>query len=844
MLDPYEWRELTMNNPRRIQRHLLKALAAGSLLVAAALPMAIASVAGAATTYTAAFSTSGAANTGPGDSGTFTITASAATFAGDGGNATITAPAASGVTFSSVVDTDHAAKETITADYATAATATPGAYTLTVTDDSGTFTATNAITVDAAPTLTAINPASVADTTAHTPVVSAFTGTFVGTPTVVLTSTVNGTTIEATAAASGGTIATPATTDNVTITPQNATNSASATPGTYTITVINPDGGSYTSGPLFTVTGNEISEISPSAVPLTAATYPITVWGGGFASSATLTLSACGADTSLGTATVVSGTEITDSVIVAAGATALGTCVLTVTNAAPGNLDSFSTAAGALGLGEQSTVKPSITASSLSAAAAVSPGSPQQTITFTGNGFSQYTTPVDTTPGTSTTSDGAATIGTTAASCLGGSSGTTLTCELTVSSGAITGAHSANVDGDYFANSFSVAGPTITSAAPTALAVGAPVGTTIVLTGTGFAATSTGAVAQGTPASGLAGDFQYVNATTEDFVVTAPPTAATAAATPATLTLTVTDAYGATSSTAAFGIPVGAAPTVTSTTYATGTSGVGVGATAQTVTINGSGFVTGATVTGFVNGTGVADPDVTATDTGVNTAGTILTATIKIAAGDLNTVDGFTVTNTNGGVVKATAVAPAGLVIDAAPTITSVTPTTGSAGTTTSFAVAGTGFATGAVTTLSPANGTCGTTTVSASTTIAATCTLGQPGVTGTFLVVTNPDGGSATSTTAVLAAAAPPAPAFHVSGVHGAAVAGKWVTVSITGTGFYGQPKITSNAAGSKFAVTKDTGRALTVKIWTKAGLKGEHVLTVHLANGKSGKAGYNIKA
>ncbi len=789
-----------MNNPRRIQRHLVKALAAGAVLVAAALPMAIAGVAGAATTYTAAFSTSGAANTGPGDSGTFTLTASAATFAGDGGNATITAPAASGVTFTSVVDTDHAAKETITADYATAATATPGAYTLTVTDDAGTFTASNAITVDAAPTLTAISPNSVADTTTHSPVTSTLTGTFVGTPTVVLTSTVNGTTIEATAAASGGTVATPATTDSVTITPENATNSASATPGTYTITVTNPDGGTYTSGPLFTVTGNEISEISPSAVPLTAATYPITVWGGGFASSATLTLSACGTDTSLlNTGTVVSGTEITDSVVVAAGATQLGTCVLTVTNAAPGNLDSYSTAAGALGLGQQSTVAPSITASSLTSAAAVEPGSPQQTITFTGNGFSQYTTPVDTTPGTSTTSDGAATIGTTAASCLGGSSGTTLTCELTVSTGAVTGAHSADVDGDYFANAFSVAGPTITSASPAALAVGAPVGTTIVLTGTGFAATSTGAVAQGTPASGLAGDFQYVNATTEDFVVTAPPTVATAAATPATLTLTVTDAYGSSSSTAPFSIPVGAAPTVTSTTYVTGTSGVGVGATAQTVTINGSGFATGATVTGFVNGTAVADPDVTATVTGVNTAGTVLTATIKIAAGDTNKVDGFTVTNTNGGVVKATAVAPAGLVIDAAPTITSVTPTTGAAGATTSFAVAGTGFVTGAVTTLSPANGTCGTTTVSSATTVAATCTLGVPGVTATYLVITNPDGGSVTSTTAVLPAASAPAPKFHVSGVHGAAVAGKTVTITITGTGFYGQPKITAAGSGSE---------------------------------------------
>ncbi len=229
----------------------------------------------------------------------------------------------------------------------------------------------------------------------------------------------------------------------------------------------------------------------------------------------------------------------------------------------------------------------------------------------------------------------------------------------------------------------------------------------------------------------------------------------------------------------------------------------------------------------------------------MNLAGTQLTATVKIAAGDTNTVDGYTVTNTNGGSAKATAVAPAGLVIDAAPTITSVTPASGTAGATTSFAVAGTGFLTGATTSLSPANGTCGTTTVSASTTIAATCTLGQPSATATYLVVTNPDGGSATSTTAVLAAqSAKKAPAFHVSGVHGAAIAGHTVRVTITGTGFYGQPKVTSNAAGTRARVSHDTGRLLVVIITTRAGMHGEHVLTIRLANGKTGRAGYNIKA
>jgi hypothetical protein len=291
---------------------------------------------------------------------------------------------------------------------------------------------------------------------------------------------------------------------------------------------------------------------------------------------------------------------------------------------------------------------------------------------------------------------------------------------------------------------------------------------------------------------------------------------------------------------AAFPLTIDAPPVVNgAVTYATGTpSDVGVGATAQTVYIHGSGFLTGATVTAFVNGAGVADPNVTATVTAVTS--TQITATVAIKGPDTNTAVGYTVTNTDGGTTKVAAFAYP-IFVGAGPTITSVTPTTGDAGTTTSFALAGTGFETGAVVSLSPANGTCGTPTITATTTLSAACTLGKAGVTPTYIVVTNLDGGSATSTTAVLPAAVAVA-AFHVSGVHGAAVVGKTVTITISGTGFTGQPKITS--AGFKFGVTKDNGKLLTVRVTTKATTKkGEHTLTVVDA-GKSGKAGFNTKA
>jgi hypothetical protein len=841
--DPYEWSELTMNNPRRIQRHLVKALAAGAVLVAAALPMAIASVAGAAVTLTSAsFTTTASGGTttgayfGTGASGTFSI---AGGFAGDGETTATVTTTAPGVTFTSVVDTSTSA---MTGSFASTSATTPGSYPITVTDNNGTATLNAAFTVNAAPTVASVSPTGMADTTANTAATVTLTGAgFVGTPKVYLTSTVDGTKLTGvTVTASGGTIAAPVSTLTVSVTPENLVNTTPATPGTYTFTVINPDGGQIPSAALFTVTGNEISEISPSAVPLVAGTYPITVSGGGFTSGAQLTLATCTGAALSSTGTVTGAGTMTDSVIVTGTPSAAGTCVLTVTNTT-GNTDSYSTVAGALGLGQQSTVGPLITASSLSAAAAVSPGAPQQTITFTGTGFSQYTTPTQTTAGTSTVSDAAASIGTTAASCLGGQTGTSLTCELTVSSGALTGPHSAVVDGSYFPNAFTVAGPTVTSAAPTGLAVGAPVGTIVALTGTGFGVTTTCTVTVGT-ATGLTGVCQYVSPTTENFVVTGSPTAAS---TTTFINVLSYDAYGAQSVAAPFALPVGLAPTISSITYVTGTTGVGVGATAQTIVINGSGFSATSTVTNFVNGSAVADPAVTATVTGVNLAGTQLTATVKIAAGDTNTVDGYTVTNPNGGTSKATAVAPAGLVIQAAPTITAVSPVTATPASTNAFTITGTGFLTGATVVLS-SNGTCGTATVVSATSITVSCTIGAPGTAAVTLSVVNANGGTATSAVVLPAATTPPKKpaAFHVTGAHGYAVPGRTVHMTISGVGFYGQPRITSSAAGTRVRVAHDTGHLLTIFVTTKAGTKHRtYTFTIRLANGKTGRANYSVR-
>jgi hypothetical protein len=863
--------QLTMNNPRRIQRHLVKALAAGALLAAAALPLAIATEAGAVTAPTLtslAFTPHGATANSYGADSTGTVAITGTGFADDGGNVTLTATGTGeDVTFTSVTETSAT---TATATYTDSGSTPATAYGATLVDDNGTASLASAFTVDAAPTISGVSPAAIFEGSGAN-VVTVTGANFQTGATVTLVNTNdtasggsshgNGTPLTATV--------TTVTAGSITlsVTPTNSVTSATATPGLYSVTVTNPDGGSVTdgapnsgstvgTGPLTVEYG--IQDVSPSAVPLVTtvgSTTAITINGAGFEIGATVAVSGtvCAGTSAGDDSASITGVNVTSQGTITANlvlAPAVSTdaaaeCELTVTNpgtGAGGNAAVYTlgngTTTGAIGLGESATVAPVVTASNSSTVALVA-GAASTSVTVTGTGFSQYSTPTSETTGVAF---GAPT----------GSTGTTLTFPVTVEAGAggygsdattgpiagevVNTAGSVSGASNVFSPVALIAGPSLTSAAPAALAVKAAYGTTLTITGTGFTNTITTTTIGG--GTGLGGVLTYVSPTSLSFVVTSSPTTA------GTATIAVTESTGSgdTVTSNALSIKVDADPTLGALTYkTTPINDVGVGATAQTIYIAGSGFATGATVGKFVNGNGVADPDVTATVTAVTP--TQITATVAVTAGDTNTEDGYTVTNPDGGTASTSALLNP-LTIGAGPTITSITPATGTAGTTTSFAVVGTGFETGAVVSLSPANGTCGTATVSAATTLAATCTLGQPSSVGTDLVVTNPDGGSATSTTAILAASSSkPAPKFHVSGAHGAAVAGKTVTITITGTGFYGQPKITSS--GSTFKVSKDNGRVLTVRVTTKAGTKaGERELTVRLANGKTGKAGYNTKA
>jgi hypothetical protein len=78
---------------------------------------------------------------------------------------------------------------------------------------------------------------------------------------------------------------------------------------------------------------------------------------------------------------------------------------------------------------------------------------------------------------------------------------------------------------------------------------------------------------------------------------------------------------------------------------------------------------------------------------------------------------------------------------------------------------------------------------------------------------------------------------------VVGGAWTGRTVKVTILGTGFYGQPRITSNTGRRTTArVLRDTGKRLTVRVTVRSGTpRGIHVFRITLGNGKSCNVHYS---
>ena len=815
-----------MDTLLRIPRHLVKALAAGAVLIAATLPLAVASTAGAATPVVLSTFVTTPASIGAGGSATVAFTGTG--FAYNGGTVTL-ATTATNVTFSSVVETSAT---TGTAKIATTSATVPGAYGVTLTDTNGTSAAAaGVLTINADPTVTGISITSVAQSQTTASVTVTGTGFATGT-TAVLTSATDGTKLVNNLAYAS------ATTLTGTVTGTTLVGANVATVGTYSLTAVNLDGGTGTLASGFSVTASGITNVSPSEIPATATATPITIAGAGFLPGATVTISGAGATNSTvvtADTIVVSPNTITTAITTASSS---GLINVTVTNqSSEGGAVIVGTAV--LGAATEATGGAVITTAVLSPNSPIVVGTSAttpETLTITGSGFGTGST-VEALYGTTPDSNVVFT-------CTASAAGTSLTCSVAVNSGATAGADSIVVINNAVAsapsaNAFNVAGPVLTSAAPTALAVGSPVGTVVTITGSGFNGSATALIGGST---GLAGQFAVTSPTTATLYVQTAPTAAGTA----TITVSQTVSSGVTVKATPFSYKVDAAPTVTSLVNATTkASAVGAGAVNVPVIITGTGFATGATIGKFVNAYNVADAGVTATVSTVTA--TSMTVLVTIAATDANVSDGYTITNTDGGSISVAGfTANTSLFIAAAPTITSVTPAAGTASGTSTFTIVGTNFGAGAVVTTTPVNGTCGITTVVSSTTLTVACTLGVAGKTATSLLVTNTNGGSVTSA-AILPAATPPVvvtTGMHTTGVHGSAVVGKTVTVTISGTGFYGQPKITSNEAGTRASVSKDSGKLLTVRVTVKAGSRtGEHTFTIRLANGKSAKANYSVK-
>ncbi len=113
---------------------------------------------------------------------------------------------------------------------------------------------------------------------------------------------------------------------------------------------------------------------------------------------------------------------------------------------------------------------------------------------------------------------------------------------------------------------------------------------------------------------------------------------------------------------------------------------------------------------------------------------------------------------------------------------------------------------------------------------------------TSSTITLTNPDGGSGTFPLNGGPNPNTVTPAPKATAVHGVVHTGKTSVVTISGTHFYGQPKITSNDKGTTARVTKDNGKLLTVRVTTKKTTKhGVHTFMIRFANGEQTSVKYN---
>jgi len=425
-----------------------------------------------------------------------------------------------------------------------------------------------------------------------------------------------------------------------------------AAAGTLNVTVTNPAGGGTTNAQIFTINNpvpTEISIVPPSANAGGAA-FTLTVTGTGFASGAVVNFNGVAKTT-----TFVSATQVTAAIATADIATA-GTVNVAVRNPAPGG--------GTSGNIQFTINNPNVTLTSLSPASAIAGGT-GFTLTINGSGFVSGATvnfgsnPAIT-PSSVTSTQIVATI---PAADIATSGTANVTVTNPSPGGGISSAQTFTINNP---------APTTSSLSPTSATAGGA-GFTLTVNGTGFV-------------SGSIVKFNGVAKATS-FVRSAQVTAAITAAdiaTAGTVSVVVTNPApgGGASNAQTFTINNPANLTITSLSPASATAG----SAGFTLTVNGTGFVSGATVQ--FNGANRTTTFVSTTQ-----------VTVAIMAADIATAGTASVTVTNpapgGGTSNAQAFTingPSNL------TITSLSPSSITAGGASfTLTVNGTGFVSGAV---------------------------------------------------------------------------------------------------------------------------------------------------
>ena len=683
-----------------------------------------------------------------------------------------------------VLSTTFVNATTLTVNVSISSSAATGPRTFTVANGDGSIATSGSIfTVNAAPTVTAVSPTSLAQGATNQSLT--ITGTdFVSGASLATVFSGTGITVNSTTLNSATSL-----TVNISIT-------GGAPTGTRVITVTNGDGSIATSGSIFTVNAAPtVTAVSPTSRGQGATSQNLTVSGTGFESGATATFSNTGI--TVNSTTYVSATSLTVKVTIAGNAT-VGSGTITVMNP-----DDGSATSGSIFTVNTAPSPVSVSPSSLNQ------GAISQTLTLTGTGFVSGAT--TTFSGTGITVNSTTFV-----------NSTTLTVNVTITGGATVGSSTITVTNPDAGNStsgsiFTVnAAPTITGVSPASRDQGA-VSQNLTVTGTDFVnGASLATVFSGSLIT--VNSTTYVNSTTLTVNVSISSSAATG-----TRTFTVTNGDRSTATSGSI-FTVSGAPTVT----AVSPTSRGQGATNQTLTITGTNFVSGATTAFSTNG-------ITVNSTTFNSA-TSLTVNVSISGSATPGTRTITVTNGDG----STATSGSIFTVNAAPTVTAVSPTSrGEGATAQNLTVTGTGFQSGATTTFSGTGITVNSTTFVNATTLTVNVTIGGSATVGTSTItVTNPDAGSATSGSIFTVNAAPTVTAVSPTSRDAGAVS---QSLTVTGTGFVSGA--TTSFSGSNITVNSTTfvsATTLTVNISISSGaLVGTRAITVTNPDAGNGTSG-----